>query len=86
MQGLKSPHQGISGSHPGQCVPSNLPNLIYVWASLSQCLDSLSSYHLNSHYNSSLYHRNLWADAFLHRLNGIDYVMGWQECVEGGTG
>ena len=34
-QVCKSPHQGVLGSCPGQCIPSNQPTLIYVWASLS---------------------------------------------------
>jgi len=29
---------------------------------------------------------NQWAYALLHRLDGGDHVVGWQECVEGGMG
>jgi len=50
---------------------------------LSQCLDSLSSYHLNSYYNSSPPLWDWWAYSFMQRLNGIDHVMGKQEFFEG---
>src|SRR5882724_4078547 len=73
---MKSPFRGILGSCPGQCIPSNQPTS-YMSGPLSKCLDSLPSYHLNSHYNSFLHHRNWWVDAFLHRLNGGDHVLVW---------
>src|SRR5882724_6262598 len=80
-RGLNSPFQEIMGNCPGQCIPSNQPTS-YLSGPLSRCIDSLPPHHLNPYYNSSLHHRNQWAYAFLHRLNGGDHVIGWQECVE----
>src|SRR5882724_9190373 len=73
------------GNCPGQRIPSNQPTL-YPSRPLSRCLDSLPPHHLNPYDNSSLHHRNQWAYAFLHRLNGGVHVMGQQECVEGEWG
>ena len=54
----------------------------YTSRTLSWHLDSLSLYHLNSHYNSSFHHRDQYT--FLSRLEGIACVVGQQECVMGG--
>src|SRR5882724_1708120 len=70
------------GNCPGQCIPSNQSTL-YPSRPLSRCLESLPPHHLKPDYDSSLHHRNQWAYAFLHRLDGGGHVMGWQECVKG---
>ena len=52
---------------------------MHLGLSLGALTLSLSSYHLNSHYNSSPHCRDWWAYALMHGLNGSDHVVRWQE-------